>query len=109
MGTVEADRNKFASVSDLMYLNLSDKHATPGPLFSSAKAIGKSLILSPEAGYRIVGDELDLSRNRVVGRDFGEQYALVFGYRHLHVAYDKDRFLFDTGMGGPVLGFAFKF
>jgi hypothetical protein len=44
-----------------------------------------------------------------VGRDFGERYALVFGYRHLHVAYDKDRFLFDTGRGGPILGFAFKF
>src|SRR5262245_22596378 len=177
MGAFEADRNKFAAVTDLMYLSLSDKHATPGPLFSNAKAIGKLLIVSPEAGYRLAGseassldvlggvrfwhvkgeldfdrgllDELDLSRNRnwvdgifalkgkirlspkwyvtgygdiggggsnltyqllgVAGRDFGERYALVFGYRHLHVDYNKDRFLFDTGMGGPILGFAFKF
>ena len=43
------------------------------------------------------------------GADIGKRYALVFGYRYLNVDYNKDRFLFDTGMGGPVFGFAFKF
>jgi len=177
MGAFQAERNKFATITDLMYLNLSDKHATPGPLFSGAKAIGKSLILSPEAGFRIVGSDasfvdvlggvrfwhvkgelnfkpgllegIDLSRSRnwvdgifalrgtkrlsptwyltgygdiggggsnltyqllgIAGKDIGDRYALVFGYRHLHVAYNKDRFLFDTGMRGPILGFAIKF
>ena len=38
--------------------------------------------------------------------DLGSKYALMLGYRYLHVAYNKDRFLFSTGMGGPVIGFA---
>ena len=50
--------------------------------------------------YQIIG---------AAGADLGEHYALVFGYRYLNVNYNKDRFLFDTGMGGPIFGFAFKF
>ena len=50
--------------------------------------------------YQIVG---------TAGLDFHTRYALVFGYRYLNVDYDKDRFLFDTAMKGPVIGFVFKF
>jgi hypothetical protein len=39
----------------------------------------------------------------------GEHAAFVFGYRYLDVNYNKDRFLYDTQMQGPVVGFAFKF
>jgi hypothetical protein len=177
MGTVEADRGRFTTVTDLVYINLSDEHATPGPLFSSVDAVEKSFILSPAAGYRVAGSEsafvdvlggirfwrvngelkfepgilggLDLSNSRnwvdgvfalrgktrlsntwsvngyadiggggsnltyqVVGTasaDLGRRYAIVLGYRYLNVAYNKDRFLYDTGMGGPILGFAIKF
>jgi len=177
MGVIQADREKFVTITDLIYMNLSDEHATPGPLFSSADVVKKSFIFSPEAGYRIVGSDaafMDIlggirfwrvktdlrfqpgllnaisvsgSRNWVdgifglrakvhlsptwyvtgygdigggganltyqilgiAGADIGERYAVLFGYRYLNVVYNKDRFLFDAGMGGPVIGFAFKF
>jgi hypothetical protein len=177
MGTLEADRDKFVTATDLMYMNLSDEHATPEPLFSGVNVVQKSFILSPEAGYRIVGSEaafLDVlggirwwhvtgelhfepgrlreievsdSRNWVdgifglrgkadlsptwyvsgygdiggggsnltyqirgiAGANIGSRSALVFGYRYLNVVYNKDEFLFDTGMRGPVIGFTFKF
>ena len=31
MGVVEADRDRFTTLTDLVYMNLSDEHATPGP------------------------------------------------------------------------------
>jgi hypothetical protein len=43
------------------------------------------------------------------GVDIHKHYALAFGYRYLNVDYDKDHFLFDTAMKGPLFGFAFKF
>jgi len=43
------------------------------------------------------------------GVDIHKHYALAFGYRYLKVDYDKDHFLFDTAMKGPLLGFTFKF
>lgn len=35
--------------------------------------------------------------------------ALIGGYRHLKVDYDKDGFLFDMALHGPILGLGFKF
>ena len=53
-----------------------------------------------EFTYQVVGN---------AGLDIGEHYALVLGYRYLKVDYDKDGFLFDTAMKGPLFGFTFKF
>jgi len=39
----------------------------------------------------------------------GSKYALILGYRDLSVNYNKDGFLFDTSLQGPVLGFGIKF
>ena len=50
--------------------------------------------------YQIIG---------AAGVDIHKHYALVLGYRYLNVDYDKDRFLFDTTMKGPLVGFTFKF
>ena len=50
--------------------------------------------------YQIIG---------TAGVDIHKHYALVFGYRYLNVDYDKEQFLFDTTMKGPLLGFTFKF
>jgi hypothetical protein len=176
-GLVDAGRDRFTILTDLVYMNLSDDRATAGPLFSSVDATQKFFVLAPLGGYRVAGSEdssLDLlggirfwhmkgelefepglleerdvsgSRNWVDGifglrgryrltsswsisgygdiggggsnltyqilgaasADLGNRIALVFGYRYLNVVYNKDRFLFDTGMGGPVLGVAFKF
>jgi hypothetical protein len=177
MGVLEVNRDRFTTVTDLAYMNLSDERATAGPLFSSVDVGEKSFILTPEAGYRLAGSEasfvdvlggirfwhingelkfepgilsgivLSDSRSWVDGvfalrgkhriskswslggygdiggggsnltyqivgtasADIGDRYAVVLGYRYLNVAYNKDRFLFDTGMGGPVIGFAIKF
>ena len=177
MGTFEASRNRFIALGDVMYLNLSDKHGTPGPLYSDVDGIQKSLIFEPAAGYRVAGSdaafidvlggirfwrakgelkfqsgvlpEIEVIRSRswvdgvfalrgkarlsdrwhvsgygdiggggsnltyqilgVAGAEVGKRYALVFGYRDLNVAYNKDQFLFDAGMRGPIFGFTIKF
>ncbi len=50
--------------------------------------------------YQIIGN---------AGIDLHKHYALTLGYRYLNVDYNKDHFLFDMGLKGPVFGFAFKF
>lgn len=35
--------------------------------------------------------------------------GFAFGYRYLKVNYNKDRFLFDSSMGGPVVGLYFNY
>ena len=43
------------------------------------------------------------------GHDFNQLLTLTLGYRLLSVDYDKDNFLMDTTMKGPVVGLMFKF
>lgn len=50
--------------------------------------------------YQVIG---------TAGLDFHKHYAVTFGYRVLNVDYDKDNFLMDTTMTGPLVGFTFKF
>jgi hypothetical protein len=44
-----------------------------------------------------------------VGFNVGKRLALIGGYRDLNVNYNKDGFLFDMSLHGPVLGFGIKF
>jgi hypothetical protein len=44
-----------------------------------------------------------------VGFLVGKRYALIAGYRDLDVNYNKDAFLFDNALHGPILGFGIKF
>jgi hypothetical protein len=44
-----------------------------------------------------------------VGVLVGKRYALIGGYRYLDVDYNKDNFLFDMALHGPVFGFGIKF
>ena len=39
----------------------------------------------------------------------GKRYALIAGYRYLDVNYNKDDFLFDMALQGPVFGLGIKF
>jgi hypothetical protein len=39
----------------------------------------------------------------------GKRYALIAAYRYLSVNYNKDDFLFDTALHGPVFGLGIKF
>jgi len=44
-----------------------------------------------------------------VGVNVGKRLALIGGYRDLNVNYNKDGFLFDMSLHGPILGFGIKF
>ena len=44
-----------------------------------------------------------------VGLHMGIHFSLIGGYRHLSVDYNKDGFLFDTALAGPVFGLAIRF
>ena len=177
MAVLEARKNRFIFLNDLVYMNLADSQDLSGPLFSSVKTDLKAFILDPEVGYRLVESdggsldvlggirywhlstrlefrpgllaarEVDGSRNWVdavaglrgkaqlsprwfltgkadvggggshltfqlfggIGANVGKRAALVFGYRYLDVDYDKDGFIFDMAIKGPILGFSFRF
>lgn len=44
-----------------------------------------------------------------VGVNVGERFALIGGYRDLNVNYNKDGFLFDMSLHGPIFGLGIKF
>jgi hypothetical protein len=44
-----------------------------------------------------------------VGVNVGKRFAFVGGYRDLNVNYDKDGFLFDMSLHGPIFGVGMKF
>jgi hypothetical protein len=54
MGTFEARKGKFISLTDLEYVSVSDEKATPGPLFSNVDAGFKTFIFDQEVGYRLL-------------------------------------------------------
>ena len=54
MGTFEARKGKFISLTDLEYVSVSDEKATPGPLFSTVDAGFKTFIFDQEFGYRLL-------------------------------------------------------
>ena len=56
MGTFEARRGRFVSLTDLEYVSVSDEKATPGPLFSTVDAGFKTFIFDQEVGYRLYDD-----------------------------------------------------
>ena len=43
------------------------------------------------------------------GLNLGKRFALVGGYRDLNVNYNKDGFLFDMSLHGPIVGLGIKF
>src|SRR5687768_2439908 len=54
MGTFEARKGKFISLTDLEYVSVSDEKATPGPMFSTVDAGFKVFIFDQEVGYRVL-------------------------------------------------------
>ena len=44
-----------------------------------------------------------------VGVLVGKRYVLIAGYRDLDVNYNKDGFLFDNALHGPIFGLGIKF
>ena len=77
MGTFEAHKGKFTVLTDIQYVDVSDKKATPGPLFSDVEANLKNFVLDPEVGYRLLDKP-----------DKGSFVEVVGGARIWHVNVD---------------------
>jgi len=58
MGTVEARKNRFVFVNDLIWIRLKgDERETPGGLFSTVAARVNMVVWDPELGYRVYESE----------------------------------------------------
>jgi hypothetical protein len=79
MGVFEARKGKFISLTDFEYVNVNDKKATPGPLFSDVDAKFKMFIFSPEVGYRVLDHP-----------DNGDYVDVVGGVRVWHLRSELD-------------------
>jgi len=84
MGVFEAHKGKWAMQTDLEFVSLEDNKAAPGPLFSSANAKIKTLVFTPEVGYKIYSDPEKGSFVQVLG-----------GTRIWHISADLD---FNAGL-----------
>src|SRR5678815_5649467 len=83
MGTFEARKGKFISLTDLEYVSVSDEKATPGPLFSTVDAGFKTFIFDQEVGYRLLENP-----------EKGASLDVLAGARVWHVSTD-----FEFGAG----------
>jgi hypothetical protein len=83
MGTLYARKGKFVSLTDLEFVSVSDKKATPGPLFSTVDAGFKTFIFDQEVGYGLLENQ-----------EKGALLEVLGGARVWHVSTD-----FDFGAG----------
>jgi hypothetical protein len=83
MGTFEARKGKFISLTDLEYVSVSAEKATPGPLFSTVDAGFKTFIFDQEVGYRLLENP-----------EKGASLEVLGGARIWHVSTD-----FEFGAG----------
>jgi len=67
------------------------------------------IFLTGEADLGGGGSNLSYQLFGGVGVLVGKRYALVAGYRDLDVNYNKDGFLFDNALHGPIFGLGIKF
>ena len=43
-----------------------------------------------------------------IGYAFNQSYSFIVGYRHIKIDYEKDAFLYDVKLYGPMAGFTFR-
>lgn len=72
-------------------------------------ALSKKLFVSGKADLGGGGSKFTYQLFGGVGINVNERVALIGGYRDLKVNYDKDNFLFDMSLHGPIMGVGFKF
>ncbi len=61
-------------------------------------------------GFFGIGDaDEDWSLMALLNYDIKEWIALTGGYRHMSIDYEKDGFVYDIEMSGPVVGLTFRF
>lgn len=56
-----------------------------------------------------VGSHLTWDTFGALGYQFNESISAVAGYRHLEVDYDRNGFVFDVELSGPVIGMTMRF
>jgi hypothetical protein len=72
-------------------------------------ALSKRLFIVGKADLGGGGSNFTYQLFGGAGVNLGERIALIGGYRDLNVNYNKDGFLFDMSLHGPILGFGIKF
>jgi len=71
-------------------------------------ALSKKVFLLGKADIGGGGSKFTYQLFGGVGIGVGKRTSLIGGYRDLHVNYDKDNFLFDASLAGPILGVSFR-
>ena len=73
--------------------------------------LGRGFFLAPFAdiGGFGVGSDSTWQIGSTVGYQIKDWMWVRAGYRHLHVDYEDDGFVFDVDMSGPILGIGFRF
>ena len=72
-------------------------------------AVTKSIVLVGKADLGGGGSEFTYQFFGGAAFNLSRRVSLVGAYRVLHVDYDKDNFLFDMSLTGPVIGVGFRF
>jgi opacity protein-like surface antigen len=68
-----------------------------------------STMLQADVGGFGAGSDSTWQVLATVNYAFRPNMAISAGYKYLHVDYDKDGYVFDTDLSGPVLGFTYRF
>jgi hypothetical protein len=68
-----------------------------------------STMLQADVGGFGAGSDNTWQVLATVNYAFRPNMAVSAGYKYLHVDYDKDGYVFDTDLSGPVLGFTYRF
>jgi hypothetical protein len=71
-------------------------------------AISRKIFVSGKADIGGGGSKLTYQLFGGVGVSVSRRASLIGGYRDLHVNYDKDNFLFDMSLAGPIVGLSFR-
>jgi hypothetical protein len=76
--------------------------------FRGRAALSKRVFVLGKADIGGGGSKFTYQLFGGVGIGVGKRTSLIGGYRDLHVNYDKDNFLFDMSLAGPILGVSFR-
>jgi len=77
--------------------------------FRGKATLSKRLFVSGKADLGGGGSNFTYQLFGAVGFNVSQNVALIGGYRDLNVNYNKDGFLFDMSLHGPILGVGFRF
>ena len=72
-------------------------------------ALSKSWFITGKADLGGGGSKFTYQLFGGVGYKLGDHFALFGGYRDLNVNYDKNDFLFDMSLHGPIIGVSIRF